>query len=236
MRSLFLTLFLAYNLFGNTNDLTQSWYYPKWVAKAPYNNPLIVKDTDSALGRYNIRTKKLDLKTMVKIHGHLCDGLTLGWVELSYVLKKLFPDGVVDRTDVRVISKNSPCLVDAGATMTGARINFKTLSLDNSLAGGYIVERISTGKAYEVHLKKGIFPAAQEDLEHQIRDRRKAGKDVSAKEIDRVEQMADDLIRKLLYTAPEKLLVLKKLQNYKFQFSTKDFGKRSDIINKNMPR
>ena len=157
MKILSLTLLLAYNLVGETNEVTQSWYYPKWVAKAPYNNSLIVKDTDSALGRYNIRTKKLDLKTMVKVHGHLCDGLTLGWVELSYVLKKLFPDGVVDRTDVRVVSKNSPCLVDTGATMTGARINFKTLSLDNSLAGGYIVERISTGEAFEVHLKKVFF-------------------------------------------------------------------------------
>ena len=48
--------------------------------------------------------------------------------------------------------------------------------------------------------------------------------------------MADDLIRKLLYTAPEKLLVIRKLQKYKFEFSTKDFGKRSDVINKNMPR
>lgn len=215
---------------------SEAWFYPAWVQYAPYNHPLQVKDTDSALGRYNIHTKNLDLKTLTKAHGHLCDGLTIAYVELSAVLKKIFPDGVVDRTDVRVVAKNSPCLVDAAALTTGARINFKTLSVDNSVGLGYIVQRISTGKTYEVHLKKGIFPQAQHDFEHKIRDLRKEGKAVEASQIDKAEAMANDLIKKILNTNPAQLLEIKELPNYQFNFTTKDFGKRSDIINKNMPR
>ncbi|MCK4441523.1 MAG: formylmethanofuran dehydrogenase subunit E family protein [Sulfurovaceae bacterium] len=92
------------------------------------NHSILVRDTDSAIGRYNIKPKSLTLDTLVKSHGHLCDGIAIAFVELSAVLDKIFPDGVVDRTDLYVVSKNSPCLVDGGALMTGARINFKTLS------------------------------------------------------------------------------------------------------------
>ena len=215
---------------------TEAWFYPKWVEETPNSKPILVRDTDSALGRYNTRTKELDLMTLVKVHGHLCDGLSIAYVQLSAALHQLFPDGVVDRTDVRVVSKNSPCLVDASALMTGARINFKTLSVDNSIGLGFIVQRISTGKAIEVHLKKGVFPKAQQKEEHRIRDLRKAGKSVDAQSIDRVEKMADDFIQKILSTPPSQTLTLQELPHYQFHFSTKDFGKRSDTINKNMPR
>jgi len=212
------------------------WYYPDWVKNAPYNKQLNVKDTDSALGRYNIKTKTLDLKMLTKAHGHLCDGIVIAYVELSAVLKKLFPDGVVDRTDVRLVAKNSPCLVDAGALTTGARINFKTLSIDNGIGLGYIVQRISTGRAYEVHLKKGVFPEEHMRFEQHIRDLRKQGKSVDPEDIDKTEKMAIKLIKMMLTADPDTLLDMKELQNYQFIFCTKDFGKRSDIINKDMPR
>jgi len=234
MKKLILTLILLNSSIFASN--VEAWYYPNWVKEAKFNTPLKVKDTDSALGRYNIHTKALDLKTLTKAHGHLCDGLTVAFVELSAVLKKLFPEGVIDRTDIRAIAKNSPCLVDAVSLSTGARINFKTLSIDNSVGLGYIVQRISTGKAYEVHLKKGIFPKAQYIFEHKIRDLRKEGKAVDAKSIDRVEKMANNFIKILLNTPPKELLDIKELKDYNFKFSIKDFGNRSDIINKNMPR
>jgi len=231
MKKVALLAFIPALLFSS-----EAWFYPKWVQETPHSKIILVKDTDSALGRYNTRTKELDLMTLVKTHGHLCDGLSIAFVQLSAALHQLFPDGIVDRTDVRVVSKNSPCLVDASALMTGARINFKTLSVDNSIGLGFIVQRISTGKTVEVHLKKGIFPPEQQKEEHRIRDLRKAGKKVDAKSIDNVEKMADAFIRKILSTPEEETLTLQELPDYAFKFSTKDFGKRSDTINKNMPR
>ncbi len=216
-------------------DNEADWFYPKWAANAAYNKPIVVRDTDSALGRYNQKTKAIGLKDLTRIHGHMCDGLVIAFVEIRGVFDKLFPDGVVDRTDLCVVSKNGPCWADAAAFMTGARINFRTLRIDASIGDGFIIQRISTGQSYKVHLKAGVFPSDQAALENKIRSLRAQGKPVTAEDIDAVEKMGDALSSKLLATPPEELLDIEKIEDYKFNFSDM-FGNRGDIINKNMPR
>jgi formylmethanofuran dehydrogenase subunit E len=108
-------------------------------------------------------------------------------------MEKLFPDGLVDRTDLRTVSKNGPSWVDTVAMMTGARINFQTLRIDNTVGDGFIIQKISTGEAYDVRLKPGVFPKEQAELEGKIRKLRAEGKDVAAGDIDAVEKMGDDL-------------------------------------------
>jgi formylmethanofuran dehydrogenase subunit E len=213
------------------------WFYPKAVAKAKYNKPIVVRDTDSALGRYALNTKEIGLKDLARMHGHLCDGLVIAFVEIKVALGKLFPDGLVDRTDLRVVSKNGPCWVDTAALMTGARINFKTLRIDK-IGDGFIIQRISTSEAYDVHLKPGVFPADQAALEDKIRKLRAEGKPVTAKDIDAVEKMADALTLKLLTTPPDKLVDIKPMPDFKFvPNDTVDvFGNRGDVVNKDMPR
>lgn len=213
-------------------------WFPASFAEAKYNKPINVRDTDGALGRYSIETKEIGVRDLSLIHGHACDGLVIVFVETKAVLNKLFPDGVVDRTDLRVVSKNGPCWVDTVAFMTGARINFKTLKLDKNIGNGFIIQRISTGEAYDVHLKPGVFPVDQTALEEKIRDSRSKDKAVSAKDIDTDEKMANTLILKLLNTAPEELLDIKPVKDFKFipNDSVDVFGDRGDIINKDMPR
>jgi len=211
------------------------WFYPEWAATAKYNQPIQVVDTESALGRYATQTKTISLKDLARMHGHLCDGLVIAFVEIKAVLYELFPDGKVDRTDIRAVSKNGPCWVDAVAFMTGARINFKTLRIDNSIGDGYIIQKIPTGETYEVHLKPGIFPESQTLLEHKIRSGHANGQSVNSKDLQLLEQMASVLSRKLLNTAPDNLLDIKPLANY--QFIANDlFGSRGDVINKALPR
>jgi formylmethanofuran dehydrogenase subunit E len=212
-------------------DNTPDWFYPEWAAKAPYNNPIVVRDTDSALGRYNLKTKEIGLKDLSRIHGHMCDGLVIAFVEIKEVLNKLFPNGIADRTDLCVVSKNGPCWADTAALMTGARINFRTLRIDASIGDGFIIQKTSTGEAYDVHLKPGVFPADQAALEAKIRGLRAEGKPVTAQDIDTVEKMGDSLSLRLLTTSPEQLLEIKKLENYKFNFADL-FGNRGDVINK----
>jgi formylmethanofuran dehydrogenase subunit E len=134
-----------------------------------------------------------------------------------------------------VVSKNGPCWADAAAFLTGARMNFKTLRIDSSIGDGFIIQKISTGEAYDVHLKPGVFPKDQAALESKIRSLRAQGKPVAAEDIDTVEKMGDALNLKLLNTSPEQLLDLRKLENHKFNFSDM-FGNRGDVINKDMPR
>lgn len=216
-------------------DNTPDWFYPVWAAQAMYNQAIRVRDTDSALGRYSLKTKEIGLKDLARMHGHLCDGLVIAFVEIKAVFERLFPEGVVDRTDLRAVSKNGPCWVDAVSWMTGARINFQTLRIDNSVGDGFIIQKISTGETYQVSLKPGVFPAKQADLEARIRAARAEGKPVTATEIAELERQADRLSQKMLTTPPSILLDVRPLPNYRF-VPMDLLGTRGDIVNKNMPR
>lgn len=169
------------------------------------------------------------------MHGHMCDGLVISFIQIKAALERLFPDGIVDRTDLRAVSKNGSCWVDTVAMMTGARINFQTLRIDNAIGDGFIIQRISTGEAYEVRLKQGVFPVEQARLETRIRELRKLGQPVSAADIDRVEVMANDLSRRLLNSPAADILDVKKLDRYEFR-PNDAIGERGDIINKSAPR
>jgi formylmethanofuran dehydrogenase subunit E len=170
------------------------------------------------------------------MHGHLCDGLVTAWVELSAALRELFPEGVVDRTDVRVVSKNGPCWADAGAWMTGARINQGTVVLDNSVGDGFIVQRISTGKAVQVSLRLGVYPAQLAAREQFIRARRAGGEVVTPTDIDRFERDANEYSRKLLNTPPGQVVIVEVLAAYHFpDHSQNPLAPRSDTINRDAP-
>ena len=216
-------------------DNSPDWFYPAWAAMAPGNGAVRVLDTDSALGRYSLQSKALGLKDLARVHGHLCDGLVVGFVAIKAVMERLFPAGVVDRTDLRAVCKNGPCWVDTVAFMTGARINFQTLRIDNAVGDGFIIQKISTGKTYAVHLKAGVFPEAQAALEGRIRTARARGEPVSAGDIDAAEAMANALSRRLLEARPEDVLEVQPLDGYGF-VPNDLFGARGDIINKDMPR
>lgn len=235
---LFVILFVISTIFTSClskTNIAQQWYFPLWAANAHYNQPIKVLDTESAMGRYAQKTKELTLKDLALIHGHLCDGLVISYVEIKAVLRRLFPDGTVDRTDLRVVSKNGPCWVDAASIMTGARINFGTLSIQPEVGDGFIIQKISTGEAYSVHLKNGVFPQELKKLETKIRQAKAENKEVKPEDIDKVEKLADDLSKKILNTAPEDILKIKKLENYQYDFKFQT-GNRSDIINKEVTR
>lgn len=67
-------------------DNSQDWFFPEWASRAEYNRPILVRDTDSALGRYSLKPKEVWLKDLARFHGHLCDGLAISFVEIKAVL------------------------------------------------------------------------------------------------------------------------------------------------------
>lgn len=206
-------------------------YFPLWAKFSKNNTPIQVLDTNSSLGRYSTSIKQIGLADLAKIHGHLCDGLVISFVELKEVLKKLFPNGVVDRTDLRVVSKNGPCWVDAASMITGARINFGTLSIDKSVGNGFIVQKISTGETYQVKLKDGVFPNDLAQLETKIKSEAKTGVKVSDNDIKKLETLANQLSEKILNSNPDEIIEIKQLNNYKFKQNIQ-VGVRTDTINK----
>ncbi|MBD3843833.1 MAG: hypothetical protein IE909_18545 [Campylobacterales bacterium] len=116
--------------------------------------------------------------------------------------------------------------------MTGARINLKTLSLDNSMGGSFIVQKISTNEAYKVALADTTFLKELKAYEAYINEKIKNKEEVTAKDIDKVDALAFEVTKHLVNTHQKKLLKITKLENYNFQFQTKNFGARSNIRNK----
>lgn len=214
------------------------WYIPTYLNDAPNNFTLKVRDTDSALGRYNKSTKNISLPDIVKFHGHMCDGVTFSFLQLYAGLQKIFKDGIVDRTDLAGACKNSPCMVDTLSYMSGAKINFKTLRIDPTLGSSHIIHRISTNETYQVKLYERFEPTALKKVEKKIKANLANNEPVSPADIDEAEKLADEFIYKLLHTDLEKLVEIKKLKNYTFKPNSdvSAFGNRSDIVNKNVSR
>lgn len=216
-------------------DNRPDWFFPEWAANAPNNRAIRVRDTDSALGRLNLQTKKIGLKDLARMHGHLCDGLAISFVLLSRAFKALFEDGIVDRTDLNVVTKNGPCWVDVATFLTGARLNFQTLRIDASVGNGFIVERVSRRRAVRVALAPGTFPSELAELEGEIRARQARSLEISPGEIDEVESMQEALCKTILNADPENLVELEMLEDFRFQFADM-FGIRGDILNKHVAR
>lgn len=217
-----------------------AWYIPKYFQSAPNYLTLHVRDTDSALGRYNKQgnIKEMTINDVVKYHGHLCDGVVFSFLQLSVGLSKLFPDGVIDRTDIAGVCKNSPCMVDTLSYLTGAKINFQTLCIDASAGTAHIIQKISTGETYKVSLAEGMFSKELYEAEKMIKARQKKGIEVLPSQIDKAEKLADVFTYKMMHTPLEKLVKVEKLTNYQFapNEDVSAFGSRSDIKNKLVKR
>jgi hypothetical protein len=57
-------------------------------------------------GRYAAATKPITIKDLIKFHGHFCGGLVESAASLRVAFDVLFPDGIIDRTDLRIVSNN----------------------------------------------------------------------------------------------------------------------------------
>lgn len=193
-----------------------------------------VKDTESSHGRYARSAREIGAEDIMKFHGHACDGLFRGIYAMSVAMKTLFPEGIIDRTDLRVISRNSPCIGDVASYITGGRIRFGTQDVTSEPGVWYIVQRISDGKAVKVTENKEFFPREISELE----------KELAASEyeklpalVDLLQEMQDKWVRNvLLNTRPE--------ENYSAEFVNMEWkevtyenkGMRTDIIYKNVRR
>ena len=107
---------------------------------------LSILDTDFSKGILR-HHQSVDLENLTRFHGHRCDGLAVGFIGLKTVLYKLFPDSVIDPTNLRTVSQPAPCLVDATTYMTGARYPFNTFYTIRDMPYLFIVHRADNGRA-----------------------------------------------------------------------------------------
>jgi len=181
---------------SQTVDNLPDWYWPEWAAHANRLPMFQVRDTESSHGRYADGVKTITVKDLVKFHGHACDGLFRGATALAQGLSALFPDGVIDRTDLRVLSRNSPCLGDVAAYLTGGRIRFNTQDVRDIPGVWFIINRISTGDTVRVVEQPEVYPTTLAAWEARLVAQGKA----SPKDIDGLREAQWEWVRTVLLT------------------------------------
>lgn len=192
-------------------------------------NPSIkVLDTDFSKGRLqNVQTITLD--DAVNLHGHLCDGLVVGFLGLKETMYKLYTDSIIDRTNNRIVSKPSPCLTDIAIFMTGARYQYNTFYVSDSIKYQFIVQRIDNEKTYGVKLKSGLLPSAIDSL-----GKLAVKGDLDACGIDSLRKLESQFSSFLLSKNPQDLFIIEEIKNYKWVPVLKSNFLKTDVLNKKL--
>lgn len=189
-----------------------------------------VVDTDFSKGRLG-HEQTVTFTDLVKFHGHWCDGLVVGAMGLGAALKEFYPDGPIDRTDLRIISRSSPCLTDVAILLTGARAQFGTFQVSDTITGLYILQRISDGRAFRVKLNPGIKPAAIDSLTPLAVQQR-----LSPCGLDSLQGIEEAFGQYLLTREPKDAFTLTALTDFHWPAPTGPVYTKTDILNKNAPR
>ena len=200
------------------------------VASNSLKPPIIkVLDTDFSKGRLNL-THELTLLDLEKFHGHLCDGLVVGFLGINEGLMVLYPNGIVDRTNTKIVSTSSPCLKDVAVYITGGRYQFNSFYVDNTLEPEfYIMQRIDNGKTVKVRLNKGVKPKEIDELGA------KAIKgELAACDLDKLKMLEEEFAEKLLSSNPKDNFTVAEVMDFAWKPLPKNDYLRTDILNKNI--
>ena len=202
-----MALFIAQNTFSQTPSIK-------------------VLDTNFSKGTLNHK-QTITLRDVAKFHGHLCDGLVVGFLGAKEALYKLYPDTLVDRTNTRIISKSSPCLTDVAIYLTGGRYQFNTFFASDSSNYIYIIQRISDGKAFGVKLKPGTKPVEIDRLGNLA-----INKKLNACELEELRKLEDAFSKKMLNSNPSDNFIIEELFDFKWEPQLQNKFIKTDIINK----
>lgn len=187
-----------------------------------------VIDTDFSKGRLTLE-HELSLLDLEKFHGHLCDGLVVGFLGIKEGLDVLYPNGVVDRTNTRIISKSSPCLTDVAVYITGGRYQFNSFYVDNSIENGfYIIQRKDNLKSVLVSLNKGVKPSKINEL-----GAKAISGELPACDLDKLKEMEDDFSEMLLTSNPNDNFTVTEITDFDWKPVLKNDYVKTDILNKN---
>lgn len=187
-------------------------------------------DTDFSKGRLK-NEQTISVEDVSKLHGHLCDGLVLGFIGLREALYQLFPDSIIDRTNVRIISKSSPCITDIAIYLTGGRYQFNTFYVNDTIPYLYIVQRIDTGKAIGIKTIPGLVPPQIKELGALA-----VKGDLDACGLDSLRNLEDDFILKLNSSNPTDLFILTEIPLFNWESPLDKTYLKTDILNKNKPK
>lgn len=214
-------------------DAKGEWYFPDWLGSSLHAPVFELRDTENKYGRYAAETKPVTIKDLVKFHGHICGGLVESASALRVAFDALFTDGIVDRTDLRIVSNNSACGGDVAAYLTGARLRFGTHHIDNSLTESeFYLQQVSTGRTVHVKLNPDVYPTEVKTQMKKI----ESG-DFAPKDLDKFQELQWGYAKRMVNTPLKESFILEEIKDYTWpQPVCQDLGKRKDNDYKNVPR
>ncbi len=186
-------------------------------------------DTDFSKGRLNHK-QTVTIDDLEKFHGHLCDGLAVGVLGMKEAMKVLYPNQPIDRTNLRIVSKPSPCLTDVAIYLTGGRYQFNTFYVDPDIEGLFVIQRIDNLKTVSVSLNKGVKPTAIDSLGNIAIEQ-----ELPPCDIDQLRALEDHFTQTLLHSDPNELFTVKELSNFEWKPKSKNNYLKTDILNKHLP-
>lgn len=229
IRNGFFAIIFAFMLIGN-QARAEEWYYPSSISKAKYAPVFKVKDTVNKYGRYADKIKIITIRDLILFHGHFCGGLVETAAMYSLAFNELFKDGIIDRTDLKVVSNNSACGGDVAEYLSGARHRYKSHFIDYSLGGdAVIVHRVSTRKTVKVSLKKEAFPKGVREVMERIES-----ENFSPADFDLFGKIQWEFAEKLVHRPLEESFAVEELDLFIFPDQSKvKLGERKDNDYKN---
>lgn len=211
-------------------DVAGEWYYPEWLGTASHAPVFEVRDTENKYGRYAKQTKAITIKDLIKFHGHFCGGLVESAASLRVAFDLLFPDKIIDRTDLRIVSNNSACGGDVAAYLTGSRARFNSHVIDNSLTESeFFVRQVSTGRTVHVKLNPAVYP---KEVKTQMKKIESGA--YEPKDIDLFQELQWAYAKRMVNRPLKESFIIEEMKEYKWpESSCKDLGKRKDNDYKN---
>ena len=216
----------------NVRAAEGDWWSPDWLEKSPYSPSFEVRDTVNKYGRYADKTKTITLNDLIKFHGHFCGGLVESAGALKVAFDKLFPDGVVDRTDLRIASNNSACGGDVASYLTGGRARFGSHVIDPKVTESeFVVQQVSTGKMVRVRVKPEAYPT-----EVRVQMRKIESGNFKPGDIDLFQELQWDYAKTIVTRPLSETFTLLDSAGYVWpEPPCKDFGTRKDNAYKAVP-
>lgn len=209
-----------------------AWYFPEWLGSAPYAPRFEVRDTENKYGRYAKQTKTITIKDLIKFHGHFCGGLVESAASLRVAFDILFPDKVIDRTDLMIVSNNSACGGDVAAYLTGARARFGSHVIDKTLTESeFYVRQVSTGRTVHVKLNPAVYP---KEVKTQMKKIESGA--FEPKDIDLFQELQWAYAKRMVNRPLRESFIVEKVKDFNWpEASCKDMGKRKDNDYRSVP-
>lgn len=199
-----------------------------FMANMAYPQKIKAIDTDFSKGKLS-HIQTIRYSDLVKFHGHSCDGLLEGWQALELALNELYPEGIIDRTNTRIVSKSSPCIADVAIFLTGARYQYNTFYVSKDFEGLYIVQRIDNGLTIQVLRNDNVKPAAIDSLGNLA-----VMQKLSYEELQNLRKLEDQYAAYLRKTPSFQNFTLRILKNFQWNPILNNEFIKTDIINKHI--